>query len=170
MKCLNCGKNIPWEGHVCPDCNVDKGPSRKAAILIGAAIACGAVGVYASYVIGGTWWAGLVGFFVGATPAMVPYDKLRNEAHARGPDAASSRAASHAGSKPGDQGDDSGDREGRVRPLRNTRRPDGHPLRRVWRELLIRSSGCARRYHDRLRRPQYWSSRPSTGSRCEDLR
>lgn len=52
MRCIECGKDIPYDGNVCPWCHRDKSSSQRAATiaLVGALVSGGA-GYFAAHSI-----------------------------------------------------------------------------------------------------------------------
>src|SRR5688572_32856015 len=75
MRCVNCGKDIPFSGNVCPYCHVDNTKSQTAQIL-GAVFGLGLGGL--GYVLAGLWGA-LVGFGVGGISALVVSGGLKKQ-------------------------------------------------------------------------------------------
>lgn len=61
MRCSGCGKEIPFEGTVCPFCNRDKSNDKKRYEL--AIVWCIGLGFVGGYLFGG--WGLIIGVFVG---------------------------------------------------------------------------------------------------------
>lgn len=67
MLCSNCGKDIPFNGNVCPYCHADKSGDQMITTL---GVIGGAIGGFIGYSVNGVGGA-IVGFFVGAIPLMI---------------------------------------------------------------------------------------------------
>jgi hypothetical protein len=62
MRCLNCGKDVPYDGKVCPWCHGDKGSSQKASLIGLALAAATGLGLWQAFGV----IAGVIGLVVGA--------------------------------------------------------------------------------------------------------
>jgi hypothetical protein len=67
MRCSGCGKDIPFEGRVCPYCQRDKSQDQAFTVV---AFILGLIGGAVGYFIFGFWGA-LGGFFLGVIVAAV---------------------------------------------------------------------------------------------------
>ena len=73
MRCSNCGKNIPFNGNVCPYCHADKSGDQRKQIL---GMFFGMVGAGLGWAIHGIG-AALIGLVIGVIVGLIAASKIK---------------------------------------------------------------------------------------------